>query len=122
MTKKITQYGLIAAMAFMVGMSSPSLAGDVAKGEKVFKKCKACHLVEKEKHKTKTKKTKHKEKKILLLNSEKIRKKIRWKNIYNIDDTVRQLSEWYKIYLNGDKKNLKLFSEKLVKQTIDYIS
>ena len=72
--------------------------------------------------KTKTKKTKHKEKKILLLNSEKIRKKIRWKNIYNIDDTVRQLSEWYKIYLNGDKKNLKLFSEKLVKQTIDYIS
>ncbi|MGC6537694.1 MAG: c-type cytochrome [Candidatus Puniceispirillaceae bacterium] len=52
MTKKITQYGLIAAMAFMVGMSSPSLAGDVAKGEKIFKKCKACHLVDKEKHKT----------------------------------------------------------------------
>ena len=52
MTKEITQYSLIAAMAFMVGMSSPSLAGDVAKGEKVFKKCKACHLVEKEKHKT----------------------------------------------------------------------
>ena len=27
-------------------------AGDVAKGEKVFKKCKACHVVDKEKNKT----------------------------------------------------------------------
>ena len=27
-------------------------AGDVAKGEKAFKRCKACHLVDKEKHKT----------------------------------------------------------------------
>ncbi len=27
-------------------------AGDAAKGEKVFKKCKACHVVDKEKNKT----------------------------------------------------------------------
>ena len=28
------------------------MAGDVAKGEKVFKKCKACHYVDQEKNKT----------------------------------------------------------------------
>lgn len=32
--------------------ASPAMAGDVEKGEKVFKKCKACHVVEKEQHKT----------------------------------------------------------------------
>ena len=33
--------------------ASPALAsGDVAAGEKVFKKCKACHVVDAEKHKT----------------------------------------------------------------------
>ena len=36
------------------GLSAiPALAsGDVAAGEKVFKKCKACHVVDAEKHKT----------------------------------------------------------------------
>ena len=33
--------------------ATPALAsGDVAAGEKVFKKCKACHVVDAEKHKT----------------------------------------------------------------------
>ena len=33
--------------------ATPALAsGDVAAGEKVFKKCKACHVVDTEKHKT----------------------------------------------------------------------
>ena len=31
---------------------APALAGDVAKGEKVFKRCKACHYADKEKNKT----------------------------------------------------------------------
>lgn len=30
----------------------PALAGDIKAGEKVFKKCKACHVVDKEKNKT----------------------------------------------------------------------
>ena len=44
--------GLMAAVVLGVGLSSSAMAGDAALGEKVFKKCKACHVVEKEKHKT----------------------------------------------------------------------
>ena len=32
--------------------AGPVLAGDIKAGEKVFKKCKACHVVDKEKNKT----------------------------------------------------------------------
>ena len=32
--------------------SNQTLAGDAAKGEKIFKKCKACHVVNEEKNKT----------------------------------------------------------------------
>ena len=41
-------------IALGIGLSAtPALAsGDVAAGEKVFKKCKACHVVDAEKHKT----------------------------------------------------------------------
>ena len=41
-------------IALGFGLSAtPALAsGDVAAGEKVFKKCKACHVVDAEKHKT----------------------------------------------------------------------
>ncbi len=35
-----------------LSLSTGAYAGDVAKGEKVFKKCKACHVVDKEKNKT----------------------------------------------------------------------
>ena len=35
-----------------LSLSTGAHAGDVAKGEKVFKKCKACHVVDKEKNKT----------------------------------------------------------------------
>jgi cytochrome c len=41
-----------AAMAGAVLLATPVVAGDVAKGEKVFRKCKACHYVEKERNKT----------------------------------------------------------------------
>ena len=44
--------GLLAAIVLGVGLSSSAMAGDAALGEKVFKKCKACHVVDKEKHKT----------------------------------------------------------------------
>lgn len=38
---------LALALAGMVAISAPALAdGDAAKGEKVFKKCKACHTIE----------------------------------------------------------------------------
>ena len=43
----------IAAILLMsVSLSTGAHAGDAAKGEKVFKKCKACHVVDKEKNKT----------------------------------------------------------------------
>jgi cytochrome c len=32
--------------------AAPTMAGDIKAGEKVFKKCKACHVVDKEKNKT----------------------------------------------------------------------
>ncbi len=44
--------GLLAAVVLGVGLSSSAMAGDAALGEKVFKKGKACHVVDKEKHKT----------------------------------------------------------------------
>ena len=44
--------GLLAAVVLGVGLSSSAIAGDAALGEKVFKKCKACHVVDQEKHKT----------------------------------------------------------------------
>ena len=45
--KTLSLYIGVASIFF----AAPALAGDVAAGEKVFKKCKACHVVE-EKHKT----------------------------------------------------------------------
>ena len=41
-----------AMMVTALTAASPAMAGDTEKGEKVFKKCKACHVVEKEQHKT----------------------------------------------------------------------
>ena len=44
----------IVAVALGVALVSagPVLAGDIKAGEKVFKKCKACHYADREKHKT----------------------------------------------------------------------
>ncbi len=39
------QFGVIAALALLVSSGAAFAEGDVAKGEKVFKKCKACHAV-----------------------------------------------------------------------------
>lgn len=40
------------AMAGSFLLAAPAVAGDPAKGEKVFRKCKACHYVDEEKNKT----------------------------------------------------------------------
>ena len=43
----------IALILFMtLSLSTGAQAADVAKGEKVFKKCKACHVLDNEKNKT----------------------------------------------------------------------
>jgi len=44
--------GLLAAAVVSLGLSSTAMAGDPALGEKVFKKCKACHVVDSDKNKT----------------------------------------------------------------------
>ena len=41
-----------AAWAGSVLLAAPVVAGDAAKGEKVFRRCKACHYMDKEKNKT----------------------------------------------------------------------
>ncbi len=41
----------LATMLF-IALSGAAFAGDIAAGEKVFKKCKACHVVGEEKNKT----------------------------------------------------------------------
>jgi cytochrome c2 len=52
MIKKFTV--VIGTLLFVFGSlaSHTAMAGDVAKGQKVFKKCKACHYVDQEKNKT----------------------------------------------------------------------
>lgn len=41
-------------LSVIIGLlaAAPAIAGDIKAGEKVFKKCKACHVVDKEKNKT----------------------------------------------------------------------
>jgi len=43
-------FAALAAAGLMI--ATPAIAGDAATGEKVFRKCKACHYVDKEKNKT----------------------------------------------------------------------
>ena len=45
-------YVFIAAAAAGLLLAAPAQAGDAAAGEKVFKKCKACHYVDREKNKS----------------------------------------------------------------------
>ena len=41
-----------AALVGIFLLAEPVFAGDAAKGEKVFRRCKACHYIDKEKNKT----------------------------------------------------------------------
>ena len=67
------------------------------------------------------KKNNIKEAKTLMLNSDKIRKIIGWKNNFNIDQTIYQTSEWYKLYLSKDKKGIQIFSKKLLESILKKI-
>ncbi len=67
------------------------------------------------------KKSKIKEAKILMLNSNKFRKNLGWKNLYNIDETISQTSEWYKKYLLKDKKKVKVYSKRILDYTLKKI-
>jgi len=42
----------VALLGCVLYLASPAQAGDVEAGAKVFKKCKACHVVDQEKNKT----------------------------------------------------------------------
>lgn len=50
--RSLTKTMMMAAVVTSVTVSTPSLAADIKAGEKVFKKCKACHVVDAEKNKT----------------------------------------------------------------------
>ena len=62
-----------------------------------------------------------KEAKILMLNSNKIRKKLKWDNKFNINETILQTSEWYKIFYNGKKNKVKKYSQKKLNELITRI-
>ena len=49
--KNVKQY-FFGAVAGSVLLAAPGVAGDAVKGEKVFRRCEACHYVDKEKNKT----------------------------------------------------------------------
>lgn len=42
----------VIALGFGLVICGNAMAGDAVKGQKLFKRCKACHYVDKEKHKT----------------------------------------------------------------------
>ena len=52
MESKPNAFAMVLSIAFAIGSAGPALAGDIEAGAKVFKKCKACHVVDKEKNKT----------------------------------------------------------------------
>ena len=52
MKRKPNSFAAAVCLAVAIGAAGPAMAGDVEAGAKVFKKCKACHVVDKEKNKT----------------------------------------------------------------------
>ncbi|MEC8538658.1 MAG: cytochrome c family protein [Pseudomonadota bacterium] len=52
MKSKLNAFAMVLSIAFAIGSTGPALAGDIEAGAKVFKKCKACHVVDKEKNRT----------------------------------------------------------------------
>lgn len=65
-----------------------------------------------------TKKNSYKESSVLRLNSDKSKKTLNWKPIYNIQQTLSLISEWQNKFLN-DRKNILRTTQK---QIIDYIN
>ncbi len=52
MIKALKIFAGAIAMSAALLVAAPASAGDIKAGEKVFKKCKACHYADREKHKT----------------------------------------------------------------------
>ena len=46
MKSKLNAVVVALSVAFAIGSAGPAMAGDVKAGAKVFKKCKACHVVD----------------------------------------------------------------------------
>ena len=46
-----TKVFAVATLALATGLSAAAVAADVKRGEKVYRKCKACHFVDREKNK-----------------------------------------------------------------------
>jgi len=67
----------------------------------------------------KFKKSKIKEKKLLMLNSDKIKYKIKWKNQFTINETIDQTCIWYNIYLSGNNDKLNQYSASLIKKILN---
>ena len=52
MKSKLNAFAMLLSIAVAIGSAGPAMAGDVKASAKIFKKCKACHVVDKEKNKT----------------------------------------------------------------------
>jgi len=52
MTNRLVKAAALAVLGGTLAIGGPAVAADVDAGEKVFKKCKACHWADKEKNKT----------------------------------------------------------------------
>ena len=64
------------------------------------------------------KKNLYKESNVLLLSSDKSKKTLKWKPKYNIDKTMKLISDWYKIFFKK-KKDLLSISQKQIVQYIN---
>ena len=65
-----------------------------------------------------TKKNPYKESDVLMLNSEKSKKTLKWKPKYDIIETIKLISDWYNIFFKK-KKNILSITQK---QIIEYIN
>ena len=64
------------------------------------------------------KKNYYKESDVLRLNSDKAKKTLNWKPIYNIDETLNLISQWHEVFLK-DKKKLLQISQNQILQYIN---
>ena len=69
----------------------------------------------------KIKKSKINEAQILMLNSNKIRKKLNWRNYYNLNSTIKEISQWYKLCAKKNNNKLKNISQEIMKNYLKKI-
>ena len=61
------------------------------------------------------KKNHYKESDILRLNSDKAKKTLNWKPVYNIDITIKLVSEWHRVFLRNKKNLLQTSQSQILK-------